>query len=61
MFLKIPFSLKIIQAHTINLAMLNVMNVNEEHRILLLSLRGVAVDLREGDKAREMQRHLMNH
>lgn len=47
MFLKNPFSLKIIQAHTINLAMLNVMNVNEEHRILLLSLRGVAVDLRE--------------
>lgn len=61
MLLKNPFSLKIIQAHTINLAMLNVMNVNEEHRILLLSLRGVAVDFREGDKAREVQRHLTNH
>lgn len=38
--------------------MLDVMNVNGEHGVLLLSSRGVAVDLRlrEGDKAREMQR-----
>ena len=57
-FLNNPFSSKIVQGHTINLAMLNVMNVNGEHRILLLSSRGVTVDLRlrEGGKARQTQR-----
>lgn len=54
---------KIVQGHTINLAMLNVMNVDGKHRILLLSSRGVTVDLRlrEGGKARDMQRLLRAH
>lgn len=63
-FLNNPFSSKLVQGHTINLVMLNVMNVNWEHRILLLSSKGVTIDLRlrEGGKAREMQRraHLRN-
>lgn len=63
-FLNDPFSFKIVQGHTINLAMLNVMNVNGEHWILLLSSRGVTVDLRQREKqsqrGAESRVHLRN-